>query len=87
MPLVHDFCIMKSLENFVAQHLFAATIAAVLVAGLGGCAQGPNTQMRASEQGLQIAFDPTFSTTTPLSLATKAGRRCSASQGCFAKSH
>lgn len=44
----------------MAKHLFAAAVTLVLVAGLAGCAQGPNSQARATEQGLQLAFGPAF---------------------------
>lgn len=46
------------------RNVIAATVASVLVVGLGGCANsflaGPGAQARQTDQGLQMTFGPAF---------------------------
>lgn len=46
------------------RNMIAATIASVIVVGLGGCANsflaGPGTQARQTDKGLQMTFGPAF---------------------------
>ena len=46
------------------RNLIAAALATTIIAGLSGCAgspfAGPGTQARATEEGLELSFGPTF---------------------------
>lgn len=64
VPLVHDRYALTLWENFVFRNVFSASMAAIVVAGLSGCASsplaGPDAHARRTDKGLQLAFGPAF---------------------------